>query len=176
MLGEAARQTGLCRFLMLTGLGDPADRIAGLEIGADDYLPKTFSTRELLARLRAVIRRRVESQGRAHRGAGGNYCWPLARAPEITCRIASGANRSFSRPSSLICSPVSPARKAASRPANNSSIPSATGASKPSTAPLTSIFPRCARKLGDDPKERASSRPSAPPVTCSSTPTAMSDA
>lgn len=43
--------------LMLTGLGDEADRIAGLEIGADDYLPKTFSTRELLARLRAVLRR-----------------------------------------------------------------------------------------------------------------------
>jgi DNA-binding response OmpR family regulator len=42
---------------MLTGLGDEADRIVGLEIGADDYLPKTFSTRELLARLRAVIRR-----------------------------------------------------------------------------------------------------------------------
>jgi DNA-binding response OmpR family regulator len=43
--------------LMLTGLGDEADRIVGLEIGADDYLPKTFSTRELLARLRAAIRR-----------------------------------------------------------------------------------------------------------------------
>ena len=43
--------------LMLTALGDEADRIVGLEIGADDYLPKTFSTRELLARLRAVTRR-----------------------------------------------------------------------------------------------------------------------
>ena len=43
--------------LMLTGRGDEPDRIVGLEMGADDYLPKTFSTRELLARLRAVLRR-----------------------------------------------------------------------------------------------------------------------
>jgi DNA-binding response OmpR family regulator len=43
--------------LMLTALGDEVDRITGLEMGADDYLPKTFSTRELLARLRAVLRR-----------------------------------------------------------------------------------------------------------------------
>ena len=42
---------------MLTAMGDEADRIVGLELGADDYLPKTFSTRELLARLRAVTRR-----------------------------------------------------------------------------------------------------------------------
>ncbi len=41
---------------MLTALGDEPDRIVGLEIGADDYLPKTFSTSELLARLGAVLR------------------------------------------------------------------------------------------------------------------------
>ena len=56
----------LCRWLrasstlpviMLTAQGDPASRIVGLELGADDYLPKTFSSRELLARLRALLRR-----------------------------------------------------------------------------------------------------------------------
>jgi two-component system response regulator CpxR len=43
--------------MMLTGRGEEVDRIVGLEMGADDYLPKTFSSRELLARLRAVLRR-----------------------------------------------------------------------------------------------------------------------
>ena len=43
--------------MMLTGRGDEVDRIVGLELGADDYLPKTFSSRELLARLRSVLRR-----------------------------------------------------------------------------------------------------------------------
>ena len=44
--------------LMLTAKGDPMDRIVGLELGADDYLPKPFEPRELLARIRAVLRRR----------------------------------------------------------------------------------------------------------------------
>jgi len=43
--------------LMLTARGDEADRVVGLELGADDYIPKPFSPRELLARLRAVLRR-----------------------------------------------------------------------------------------------------------------------
>jgi DNA-binding response OmpR family regulator len=43
--------------VMLTGRGEETDRIVGLEIGADDYVPKTTSTRELLARIRAVLRR-----------------------------------------------------------------------------------------------------------------------
>lgn len=58
--------------LMLTALGDEADRIIGLEIGADDYLPKTFSTRELLARLRAVTRRAKPADRRS--GFGDEIC------------------------------------------------------------------------------------------------------
>ncbi|MFM9880540.1 MAG: response regulator [Burkholderiaceae bacterium] len=46
--------------LMLTGKGDPMDRIVGLELGADDYLPKPFEPRELLARIRAILRRQGE--------------------------------------------------------------------------------------------------------------------
>ena len=48
--------------LMLTARGDEADRVAGLETGADDYIVKPFSPRELLARIRAVLRRRAPEQ------------------------------------------------------------------------------------------------------------------
>ncbi len=49
--------------LMLTAKGDPMDRIIGLELGADDYLPKPFEPRELLARIRAILRRRTDHSG-----------------------------------------------------------------------------------------------------------------
>jgi two-component system phosphate regulon response regulator OmpR len=49
--------------VMLTARGEPTDRIVGLELGADDYLPKPFDPRELLARLRAVLRRRRPASG-----------------------------------------------------------------------------------------------------------------
>jgi two-component system phosphate regulon response regulator OmpR len=49
--------------LMLTAKGEEIDRIVGLEIGADDYLPKPFNPRELLARLKAILRRRHVSAG-----------------------------------------------------------------------------------------------------------------
>ena len=54
---------GRVPLLMLTAKGDPMDRIIGLEMGADDYLPKPFEPRELLARIRAVLRRHGEGNG-----------------------------------------------------------------------------------------------------------------
>ena len=51
-------ERGQLPVLMLTAKGDPMDRIVGLELGADDYVPKPFEPRELLARIRAVLRRR----------------------------------------------------------------------------------------------------------------------
>ncbi|MDO5289479.1 MAG: phosphate regulon transcriptional regulator PhoB [Pseudomonadota bacterium] len=48
--------------LMLTARGDEADRVAGLDAGADDYITKPFSTKEMLARIRAVLRRRAPEQ------------------------------------------------------------------------------------------------------------------
>ena len=65
---KAIRHDSNVPVLMLTGRGDEADRVVGLEIGADDYLPKTFSMRELLARLRAVMRRATPTQATEENG------------------------------------------------------------------------------------------------------------
>ena len=56
-LGGALARTPI---LMLTAKGDPMDRVIGLEVGADDYLAKPFEPRELLARIRAILRRSAE--------------------------------------------------------------------------------------------------------------------
>ena len=57
-LARALRSRSSIPIIMLTGEGQEIDRVAGLELGADDYLTKPFSPRELLARIRAVLRRR----------------------------------------------------------------------------------------------------------------------
>ena len=56
-LCKRIRSKSAIPLLMLTARGDPLDRVIGLELGADDYLPKPFEPRELLARLRAILRR-----------------------------------------------------------------------------------------------------------------------
>ncbi len=80
-LARWLRTQGDIPIVMLTAMGDDTDRIVGLELGADDYVPKPFNPRELLARLRAVVRRagdqaepkRDSSHARPSASAAG--CW-----------------------------------------------------------------------------------------------------
>ena len=80
-LTRVLRERGTLPVLLLTGKNEEADRVMGLELGADDYVTKPFSPRELLARLRAVLRR-YQAQGlqpghdatrRAYRFAGWEF-------------------------------------------------------------------------------------------------------
>ena len=68
------RQVSDVPIIMLTARGDESDRVLGLEIGADDYMPKPFSTRELVARMRAVGRR---TRAMPRQPAVGNRSGPL---------------------------------------------------------------------------------------------------
>ncbi|MDA0750030.1 MAG: response regulator transcription factor [Verrucomicrobia bacterium] len=93
------RQQSSVPVLMLTARGDEMDRIVGLEIGADDYLPKTFSTRELLARLRAVIRRSQSSpETNQESGESEIVIGPI--------RINSGARLAWLSDQALTLTPV----------------------------------------------------------------------
>jgi DNA-binding response OmpR family regulator len=68
--------------LMLTAKGDPMDRIIGLEMGADDYLPKPFEPRELLARIRAILRRAPKAADARHAGCAlARWRLTATRAP-----------------------------------------------------------------------------------------------
>jgi DNA-binding response OmpR family regulator len=87
--------------LMLTARGDETDRIVGLEVGADDYLPKTFSTRELLARLRAVLRRSV-----ATAAATNNSAAPPAEIVIGPFRINLDARSAVLDTTPLVLTPV----------------------------------------------------------------------
>ncbi|AZL61414.1 response regulator [Rhodobacteraceae bacterium HSP-20] len=69
-LCRALRAESTVPVVMLTAKGDEIDRIVGLEVGADDYLPKPFNPRELLARIKAVLRRSRSVEGSAPQGSG----------------------------------------------------------------------------------------------------------
>jgi len=77
-IARQLRDLSMIPILMLTSRSDEADRVMGLEVGADDYLTKPFSLRELLARVRALLRRaRGRSDGRAEPRAFRFGAWEL---------------------------------------------------------------------------------------------------
>ena len=79
--------------LMLSALGDETDRIIGLEIGADDYLPKPFSPRELLARVKAILRRAERAQPLAGALGGRKLAfagWVLDTDTRVLVRTEGG--------------------------------------------------------------------------------------
>ena len=79
---RADARTRAVPILMITARGDEADRVAGLDSGADDYIVKPFSPRELLARIRAVLRRRAPEQ------AGGIVAQGELRLDADTHRVS----------------------------------------------------------------------------------------
>ena len=98
--------------LMLTAKGDETDRIVGLELGADDYLPKPFNPRELLARLKAILRRRggIAAQGRVLRfgmleidpgsrtaRVDGRECDMTSHQFDLLVALAENAGRTLTR-------------------------------------------------------------------------------
>jgi DNA-binding response OmpR family regulator len=107
------RQSSDLPILMLTARGDAMDRVIGLELGADDYLPKPFEPRELLARVRAILRRRsgggprdvmrfgrleIDRGGRRAR-LDGNDCMLTSHQFALLAALAEHAGRVMSRDS-----------------------------------------------------------------------------
>jgi two-component system phosphate regulon response regulator OmpR len=90
-LTRKLRDTGNTHIIMLTAAGDTVDRILGLEMGADDYVPKPFDLRELLARVKSVLRRYAEPEKRPIE---------LEQRPEMIrmgrCMLDLAAHRLFS--------------------------------------------------------------------------------
>ncbi|OOE75892.1 MULTISPECIES: response regulator transcription factor [unclassified Salinivibrio] len=84
--------------IMLTAVTDEADRVAGLEVGADDYMTKTFSPRELLARIKALLRRTrmTQSSGVGHKVTFAGWTCDLLKrqlvSPHGECKQLSGAD------------------------------------------------------------------------------------
>ncbi|MCW9025019.1 MAG: response regulator transcription factor [Gammaproteobacteria bacterium] len=76
--------------LMLTAKGDDIDRIVGLELGADDYLPKPFNPRELLARLRAILRRSPVISSSYENNESVKCIGPLEIHPASRTALAQG--------------------------------------------------------------------------------------
>ena len=88
------RETSRVPIIMLTARGEVSDRIVGLELGADDYLPKPFEPRELVARMQAVLRRRTEDEPDIARAGPVEVNW-TTRAARVHGRELSLTTAEF---------------------------------------------------------------------------------
>jgi len=99
-IARAVRARSQVPIIMVTGKGDPIDKIVGLEIGADDYIAKPFHVREVLARVRSVLRRSGATTAPDSASTGEIYrfdCWEmdvpkreLRRGPGSTENLTTG--------------------------------------------------------------------------------------
>ncbi|MCG8274714.1 response regulator [Aquamicrobium sp. NLF2-7] len=99
-LCRALRAESNVPIIMLTAKGDEIDRVVGLEVGADDYVPKPFGSRELIARIRAVLRRTQNDGATDQPHRPKRYCFDrwrldtgareLQREDEITVPLSTG--------------------------------------------------------------------------------------
>jgi two-component system OmpR family response regulator len=112
-IARRLRETSTVPILMLTGRADEADRVMGLELGADDYLTKPFSPRELLARIRALLRRsRAQAtvadaiaRVRAYRFGGWELNIGLRRLKSAQGRTVELTNGEFSLLAAFVSAP-----------------------------------------------------------------------
>jgi DNA-binding response OmpR family regulator len=118
-LARRVRETSKVPILILSGQGEEADRVMGLELAADDYVTKPFSPRELLARIRAVLRRmqaaapveRPENELRAYRFEGWELNVRLHRLTAPDGRMVALTNSEFS----LLCAFLSAPQRVLTR-------------------------------------------------------------
>lgn len=147
-LARFIRKTREMPVLMLTAMGDPADRIAGLEAGVDDYLPKPFEPRELLLRIAAILRRSGPAEKPVP--AGRLVIGPWVFDSGARCLYdASGqpvalTNNEVALLSVLAEKPGLPVRREA--------LAASLGLSGGSDRTIDVQVTRLRRKLGDDPK------------------------
>ena len=87
------RETGDVPVVMLTALGEETDRVVGLEVGADDYVTKPFSPRELVLRVDSVLRRTARPRRAAAAGRTATWSWTRRRTRRTARDPAAGAHR-----------------------------------------------------------------------------------